>query len=453
MSYRSLREWLAIVEERGKLKRVKRDVKIEYELVAVAKEASTKYTLLFEKPLGEKLTGGKTLPVVANTTVCREDFSKALGVPVLELPEHLARAQDNPVSPVLVDQKKAPVKEVIIKDVDLYDLPIPLNHEGDNGAFITAGVAVAKDPLTGSRNVSIHRMQLRDRKHLGIFILPKHLDAFFKSAETLNKPLEIAICLGLDPIMMLSSQVAAPLGFDEFGVAGALYGSGVELVEAESINVEVPANAEIVIEGKILPHVREQEGPFGEYPQYYSPRAKSQVVEVSCITMRSDAIYQTIVPAAEEHLLLGAIARESRTLRMVKQAVPSVKALQLGIGGNRRSHLVIQIEKKNEGEVRNAMFAAFSSNPEIKHIVAVDPDVDIFNSIDVLWAVATRCQADRDLFIVPASSGSVMDPSAPDGVGAKMGIDATAPLGTLERDFKRISNPYDGRIVLGEYIE
>lgn len=452
MAIKSLREWLAVIDKEGKLKRVSRDVKLEYELIAVAKKASSKYAVLFERPVGDTLREDNRMPVVANTMVSREDFSKLLGVPVIELADCLMRAQDNPIAPVIVDKEKSPAKEVVIKDVNLYDLPIPVNHLGDNGAFVTAGVIVARDPATGKRNVSIHRMQLRDEKHLGIFMLPKHLDEFQRSAEKQNRPLEVTVSIGLDPILMLASQVTAPLGFDEFGVAGALYGSGLELVAGETVGVEAPANAEIIIEGKIIPHVRESEGPFGEYPQYYSPQTQSQVVEVTCITMRREAIYQTVVPAAEEHFLLGAIARESRTLKMVREVAPNVRALQLGIGGNRRSHLVIQIDKKNDGEVRNAMFAAFSSNPEIKHIVAVDTDVDLFNSIDVLWAVATRCQADRDIFIVPGAQGSTMDPSAPEGVGAKMGIDATAPVGSLEDEFKRIENPYDGEIELEEYF-
>jgi 2,5-furandicarboxylate decarboxylase 1 len=256
MAIKSLREWLAVIDKEGKLKRVSRDVKLEYELIAVAKKASSKYAVLFERPVGDTLREDNRMPVVANTMVSREDFSKLLGVPVIELADCLMRAQDNPIAPVIVDKKKSPAKEVVIKDVNLYDLPIPVNHLGDNGAFVTAGVIVARDPATGKRNVSIHRMQLRDKKHLGIFMLPKHLDEFQRSAEKQDRPLEVTISIGLDPILMLASQVTAPLGFDEFGVAGALYGSGLELVAGETVGVEAPANAEIIIEGKIIPHVR-----------------------------------------------------------------------------------------------------------------------------------------------------------------------------------------------------
>ena len=201
------------------------------------------------------------MPVVANTMVSREDFSKLLGVPVIELADCLMRAQDNPIAPVIVDKKKSPAKEVVIKDVNLYDLPIPVNHLGDNGAFVTAGVIVARDPATGKRNVSIHRMQLRDEKHLGIFMLPKHLDEFQRSAEKQNRPLEVTVSIGLDPILMLASQVTAPLGFDEF-VLRAPYTARFGACCGETVALKRPQTRRLLLKGNHTA-CKESEGPFG----------------------------------------------------------------------------------------------------------------------------------------------------------------------------------------------
>lgn len=450
MAYRTLREWLRDMEGQDRLRRVAKAVNLKYELTEVSKECQSRYALWFEKPVGEGYAG--TMPVVSNSAVARDDYARALGVSVMELPKRLRWAQDHPVAPVMADAASAPVKEVVEPQVDLSSLPVPVHHEGDNGAFLTSGVLVAKNPVTGERNLSIHRMQIRGKDQLGILMVPRHLSALQKMAEDLDRPLEVAVCIGLDPIMMLASQAIAPLGFDEYGIAGALYGEGVPLVSCETVDLEVPAGAEIVLEGFIPPHVRKPEGPFGEYPQYYSPQEDSQIVCLTCLTRRQDAIYQTVIPAAEEHLLLGAIARESHMLDIIRMAVPSVGALQLERGGNRRTNLVIQMEKRNDGEVRAALLAAFACAPEVKYAVAVDPDVNLFDSLDVAWAIATRSQPDQDVMIIPGVRGSVMDPSGKGPIGSKMGIDATAPMGERTRRFCRIKNPYDGQIDLKNYF-
>lgn len=452
MAYQTFRDWLSLLEQRGRVKHISRPVDLTYELTAVSKLCQSQHTLCFSHPVSDTYTQSMPMPVVANSAVCREDFAQALGVSVPELPERLLWAQEHPLAPVMVSRDSAPVKEVIQTQVNLYDLPVPVHHEGDNGAFLTSGVLIAKNPVTGERNLSIHRMQIRGENQLGILMVPHHLSALQQMAEERNEPLQIAVCIGLDPILLLASQAIAPMGFDEYTIAGALYGEGIPLVPCETVDLEVPAHCEIVLEGYIPPHVRKPEGPFGEYPQYYSPQEDSQVVTLTCLTCRRDAIYQTIIPAAEEHLLLGAIARESHMLDVIRQAVPHVRTLQLERGGNRRTNLVIQMEKKTGGDVRAALLAAFACAPEVKFAVAVDTDVDPFDSLDVLWAIATRCQPDEDTFIIPGVHASAMDPSGHGKIGAKMGIDATAPLGSLQSRFRRIKNPFDGAIDLQNYF-
>jgi 2,5-furandicarboxylate decarboxylase 1 len=205
--------------------------------------------------------------------------------------------------------------------------------------------------------------------------------------------------------------------------------------------LRVPADAEIVIEGKILPGVREPEGPFGEFPQYYGERAERHVIAVEAVTHRQDAIFHTMGGGGLEHLLLGAIPREATLLTHLQRSFPNVRDVHLSPGGVCRYHLYVQIRKRQEGEAKNIMLGAFAGHYDVKHVVVVDEDVDIHDPAEVEWAVATRFQADRDLVIVPESQGSKLDPSTRDGVGAKMGLDATKPLAAGEMVFKRIRVP------------
>jgi 2,5-furandicarboxylate decarboxylase 1 len=200
----------------------------------------------------------------------------------------------------------------------------------------------------------------------------------------------------------------------------------------------VPAHAEIVIEGRILPKIREPEGPFGEFPQYYGPRADREVIQVDAITHRTNPIFHTIVGGGVEHLLLGAIPREATLLDHLQRSFPSVRDVRLTRGGTCRYHLAVKIEKTSAGEAKNIIMGAFGGHYDLKQVVVVDMDVDIDDPNEIEWAIATRFQADRDLVVVSGAQGSKLDPSSADGVSAKMGIDATKPLATEPMEFKRI---------------
>jgi 2,5-furandicarboxylate decarboxylase 1 len=265
--------------------------------------------------------------------------------------------------------------------------------------------------------------------------------------------LDVAIAIGLDPILLLASQAITPLGVDECTIASALYKKPLELVKCETVDLEVPAHAEIVLEGRIMPNVREVEGPFGEYPKYYGPATPKPVLELTAVTTRKNPIYQTIVPATMEHMLLGSIPREGGLLQVIRNAVPNASAVHLTPGGTCRYHVVVSLDKQNDGEPKNVMFAAFSSSQEIKRVVVVDKDVDIFDPIDVEWAMATRCQAASDVVIVPRALGNKLDPSSDDGISDKMGIDATIPLNADPFRFERIRIPGEKTIRLEEYID
>lgn len=448
---KSVRQWLELIKKENYLIEINKKVNLRYELSAVGKKADGKYALQFNNTFFDDKEF--KIPVITNLLNTRQLIAKALDVSIEDVLKYFSYAQLNPIEPRIIDKKNAPVKEIINLNPNLYDLPIPIHHEKDGGRYITAGILVAKNPRTQVRNISIHRLQVLDKNKLGILILPRHLFHFFDIAEKENKPLEIAIVIGVDPILLLASQALAPLDFDEFGIASRLYDEPLELVKAETVDIEVPSQAEIILEGAILPGVREFEGPFGEYPKYYGPRSLKPVIELKAITMRSNPIYHTIIPATKEHLLLGAIPREANILQLVKNSVPNTVSVCLSEGGVCRYHAIISIDKKNEGEPKNAIFAALSSSHEIKHVIVVDKDVDIFNAEEVEWAIATRCQASKDIFIVPNALGNKLDPSSANGISDKMGIDATIPLvdGNSGK-YEKIKIPGEEEISLEDYF-
>ncbi|MDR3592082.1 MAG: UbiD family decarboxylase [Negativicutes bacterium] len=447
MKSTSLRQWLGTLKDAGLLRTVSRQVDLRYELPAVIKKADGRFAVQFNKP------SQGTMPVVAGYAGSRAMLALAMGVPLEKVSEQFYWAQANPVECRLVDKSAAPVKEVITTKVDLGQLPIPTHHEKDAGPYITGALLVAKDPVTGARNVSIHRLQVTGPDRLGILVLPRHLAHFFQAAESCGRPLDIALAIGVDPLLLLCSQAIAPLGFDEFTIAGALYGKPLELVKCETVDVEVPAQAEIVLEGRLLPGVRETEGPFGEYPKYYGPASLKPVIQLTAMTTRANPLYHTILPATMEHMLLGAIPRECGMLQMVRQAVPSAVGVHLTPGGTCRYHAVVAIDKRYEGEAKNAMFAAFASTQEVKRVVVVDQDVDIYDPVDVEWAIATRFQAGRDLFVAGGALGSKLDPSAEDGISDKLGIDATVPMGADPFRFERIRIPGETDCKLDDYLD
>jgi 2,5-furandicarboxylate decarboxylase 1 len=447
MGIKSLRDWLGYLRSNGWLRSVSREVNLRYELAGLGKKADGRYALMFNNAAGAKL------PVVTGLASTRAMFAAALGVPADKLVASVAAAQTAPRDCVLVEKNRAPVKEIVELSVDLGKLPIPVHHEKDGGPYITAGVLISRDPETGAGNLSIHRLHVLGPNKLGILILPRHLSHFYRKAEAKGKPLDIAIAIGVDPILLLASQAIAPLGFDEYTLASALYDKPLELVRGETVDLDVPAHAEIVLEGRLLPEVREIEGPFGEYPKYYGPASPKPIIELTAMTTRRNPIYHTIVPATMEHLLLGAIPREGGMLQVIKGAVPNALAVHLTPGGTCRYHAVIAIDKQHEGEAKNAMFAAFASSQEVKRVVVVDKDVDIFDPVDVEWAIATRFQAGRDLVVVNGALGNKLDPSSDDGLSDKMGIDATVPCGCDPFRFEKIRIPGEKDLDLAAYID
>jgi 2,5-furandicarboxylate decarboxylase 1 len=444
--YPDLRSWLQRLVATDRLVVARDGVSLIDELAAVAKKLELQSAVLFPKP------GQHDIPVVANLFADRSWIADSLGVPSGELLSRFQNAVRHPLP--WVEVTAAPVHDVVHRDVDLLrQLPIPKHNEHDSGPYITAALLIARNPATGIQNVSIHRCQVSGPDRIGVLLLPRHTRHYFRMAEEAGAALEIALVIGVHPACILASQAIAALDDDEMEIAGALLGQPIEMVKCRTNSVRVPAHAEIVIEGRILPKVREPEGPFGEFPQYYGPRADREVIQVDAITHRNNPIFHTIVGGGIEHLLLGGIPREATLLEHLQRSFPSVRDVRLTRGGTCRYHLAVKIEKAGQGEPKNIIMGAFAGHYDIKQVIVVDMDVDIDEPGEIEWAVATRFQADRDLLVVSGAQGSKLDPSSCDGVSAKMGIDATKPLSTEPMEFKRIHVKGTENVDLGRVLQ
>ena len=444
---RDLREWLTHLSATDRLAVAKPGLGLKHELAAVADRLELDKAVLFPSP------DGHPVPVVANLLAARGWIGDCLGVSENDLLDRYQDAVRNPLPWVEVDA--GPVQDVVHRDVDINrQLPVPTHNELDSGPYISAGLMISRNPANGIQNVSIHRCQISGKDRIGVLLLPRHTWTYARMAEEAGQALEVAIVIGIDPASLLASQAVVPLDFDEMGIVGALHGAPVEMVKCKSNNVRVPARAEIVLEGRVLPNVAEPEGPFGEFPQYYGRRANRHVIQVDAITHREKPIFHTIVGGGMEHLLLGGLPREATLLETLQRNDPSVLDVHLSRGGVCRYHLVVKIRKKQEGQAKNIMMGAFAGHYDIKQVIVVDEDVNIHDGESVEWAVATRFQADRDLLVVGNTQASKLDPTTTeDGVGAKMGLDATVPLAADAFTYTVIKVPGAGDVDLDAALD
>ena len=441
----TLRSWLRHLASSDRLVVARGGVKLKFEVAAIAKRLDGEKAVIFPSP------GGHSMPIVAGFVGHRRWMAEALGVPLRTLHSTFRRAAEHPVPWRELPTGAAPCQQHVHRNADVRSLlPIPVHNEHDSGPYITAGLVIARNPLTGIQNVSINRIQVNAPDRMATLLLPRHLHAYFRAAEQKGEDLPVAIVIGADPATLLASQAIASIDVDELEIASALHGGPLPVVKCLTNDVRVPAEAEIVIEGRLLGGVREREGPFGEFPRYYSPAEEREVIQIDCVTHRSNALYHTIVPAGMEHLLLGAIPREATILSHLQRAFPNVVDLHLAVGGVCRYHLYVQIKKQREGEPKNIIMGAFGAHYDIKQVIIVDDDVDVHDPEQVEWAVATRFQADRDLVVVGNALGSILDPSAERGISAKMGMDATRPLKVDGLSFTKIRIPGEDAVDLNK---
>lgn len=437
---RDLREFLDLLKRHGELLVVADEVEPKFEVGEYLRQSDKESgpALLFEK------VKGHSIRIAGNLVGTPRRLALAFGLQDAErlLPIYRKR-RARKIAPRRV--RSGPVKQVVVKEkkrIDLNTLGIPIYHEGDGGPYITCGVLTAKEPASGLRSMGLHRLQIKGRNRMGVHLSNPPISRFAAEAEKNGKALDIAISLGVQPVILLASIVSSP-NEDKVAIASSLLGSPIDLVKCETVDAEAPAHAEVVIEGRILPKVREMEGPFGETSGYYFSD-DSHVIEVTAITSRKDPIIQALHPTVHEVTLLGGPAGEAEMIQMLSQRGFAVKDLAISQSSN-RAHVAIALHKNHEADPRQLLHFLLSGVPYIKHAVVVDDDVNVHDPEDVEWAIATRFQGDEDLVVIPNLKARVIDPSKKEGnFMTKMGLDATVPLRLRER-FKRIGVPAEVR--------
>ena len=404
--------------------------------------------------------------VVIGMLATRERVGYLLDCEPRKLGYLLKDAVNNPIPPVVIEGD-VPCQEVVKyatdEDFDIRTiLPAPQNTEEDAGPYITLGMAYAADPETGVQDVTIHRMCLQDKDEISIYMVPggRHIGAMFEKAEALGQNLPISVSIGVDPAIEIASCFEAPTtpyGFDELQVAGSLRGKPVELCNCLSIKGKAIANAEFVIEGELLCGKRVEEDQnthtgkaMPEFPGYTGAANPSvPIIKVKAVTYRKNPIIQTCIGPSEEHVSMAGIPTEASILRMLDDALPGrCGGVYCHSSGGGKYLAIIQFKKNmpsDEGRQRQAALIAFSAFSELKHVILVDDDVDIFDTNDVLWAMNTRFQGDRDIITIPGVRCHPLDPSErtyynplmpDDGISCKTVFDCTVPF-KLKDKFQR----------------
>ena len=405
--------------------------------------------------------------VAIGVMASRERVAKLFGCRKEDLGHLVRKCAANPIQPIVTDEP-APVQEVIHRasdpDFDLYKLiPAPTNTPVDAGPYITLGMCYATHPDTGLSDVTIHRMCIQSRDELSIFLQPgsRHIGAMAERATELGQPLPISVSIGVDPAICVTScfePPTTPLGFNELSIAGALRGEPVKLAPCVSIRENAIANAEYAIEGEILPGsnnvIEDQNSHTGfampEFPGYNGPAShECWLLKVKAVTHRKNPIMQTCIGPSEEHVNMAGIPTEASILGMIDKALPGkILNCYAHRAGGGKYVAILQCRKTvhtDEGKQKQAALLAFSVFPELKHVILVDEDVDIFDTDDVMWAMTTRFQGDRDIIAIPGvrchpldpSSSPLYSPSIRDiGCSCKMIFDCTVPFDLKDR-FKR----------------
>lgn len=417
-----LRSYIDALDAAGQLARVKAPVSLEHELADVAASLARTDTGagLFENVVGADW------PVFCGGVTSHRRAAVALGCRPDEIVDVMDRVLDqaNGIAPVTVDAAAWHDNCADGPDLDAAVLPVPTHSRGDGGAFITGAVTVATDPVSGRGNLGYNRMLRLGPRRFGFNVNEwRDVGTFWKSRPDPDAPFPIALAIGLDPAIMIAAGVKTPV--DELLIAGAIRGRGVEVCRGRTVDVAVPAAAEIVVEGHLHPARRESEGPLAEFHGYHGEPWNSPTFEVSCISWRDEPIYQTIIPGWYEHVYIGnVLPREPLLRRFVRHLDPTA---DVHIPPYANGFLaVIRIDRDNPGTPKNLALAALSAHINVRNVIVVDRDVDIHEPSEIQWALTNRVHWIDDVFVVPGAQGHEMDPVADQrGVGTKVGIDAT----------------------------
>jgi 2,5-furandicarboxylate decarboxylase 1 len=433
MTFNDLKSFVDFLEEHGELIRIEEVLDSKFEVSAAIRHGAK----VTDKAILVERVKDYDCPVVGNLLGTRRRMGMALGVGEEDLVSKLLVKEKDLIPSKTVD--KGPVKEIIIRDdIDLLKtLPVLTYHEGDASPYITQGIVFMKDRETGIETMGVHRLQVKGRNRLGGFFTGKTSSEIIRNTEKRGEALEIAVAIGVDPSTLLASVIWAPFA-NKFAIAGALRGSPLDLVQAETVDLKIPAQAMFVLEGKLIPGLRETEGPFGESNGYYVT-AENPIIEINVITHQKNPIYSVFVPWDKEDGTMLDLFATPHIHKSVKSVLPSLVDIKLFFTAG---FAVVSIKKRYENEPRELLYFLLSTVPFIKIAMVVDEDVDLESQKEINWAMGTRCFPDKDVILMESVTGSPLDPTAKgkDFVVSKLGLDATKPLDKIN-DFRKIKPP------------
>ena len=423
----SLRDYIHKLDDQHRLIRVAEPISTSFEIAGVLKQMEPA-PVLFEH------VSNSAFPVVGNLFCSKAAFADYFGIPVSSIIPFLAGSiREHTPAAVITN---APCQEVVEPHPDLDSLPILLHCARDGGRYISSGVVLARHPVHG-QNADFHRCMQFSKTEMSVRVVRnRHFDRFLRDL----KAVDVAICIGNAPNVLAAAATSVDLGVDELEIANAL--EPLKLVRATTSDLLIPAETEFVIEGIVYLEKTHSEGPFVDLTETYDVVRQEPVLDVKAITHRRDAVWQALLPGALEHKLLMGMPREPTIFGKVNEVVRCLD-VNVNPGGCSWLHAIVQIDKQAGDDGKKAIRAAFAGHTSCKHVFVVDKDIDIYNPLDVEWAMATRFQGDRDLFIFPPAPGSSLDPSAEPGthVTTRLGFDLTAPLASAGKSFEKALFP------------
>lgn len=442
-----LRAFLKQLEKSGDIIKIKEPLSPKLEMAAALQRFDAGKAVIFEE------TEGFATKVVGGICGTRGRILQGLGIEAKDLYPRLQQAIKNPKKCEVVE--KGSILEVL-EEGDLTKIPILTHFDGDPGPFITSGILYAKSPDGKVENVSFHRLMVIDAKRMTIRIVPRHLHRLTQLArQSGKKSVDCCVSIGLHPAVLLAASMPVGWGVCEYDVANSLLGGGLKLVKCPNVDALAPADAELVLECRIRLDEDVDEGPFVDLSGTFDVKRKQPVIEVVGVMHRRDYIYQGLLPAGSEHMLLMGMPPEVRIWEYCMNVVPTVRGVNMTLGGNGWLHCVVSFDKVREGDPKNVLMAMFAAHPSMKHAVVVDGDIDPTNIQEVEWAIATRFKGDEDLLIVPGVRVSSLDPTADQQteMGCKVGFDATRPLGKPKEKFMKAQLTVSERVskILDKY--
>ncbi len=422
----NLRTHIKKLDAEKKIKRIKKEVSTKYEAANILAELDGT-PVIFENIKGHKMQ------IAGNLNSSRDLVAMALGTEKEKLLNLMSKSINNLKAPKTV--KTAPCQEVIEKDIDLGKLPIMTYLKEDGGPYIPSAIIVVNDKELG-RNVCFHRMMLIGKDTLSVRVVENR--GTHNALEKSKGNLEVAICIGNSTAVLLAAATSIKPNEDEFALANAI--EKTDLVKCKTVDLEVPAESEIVLEGVMTDELAD-EGPFMDLTGTLDFVRKQPTIKITCITRRKDAIYQTLLPGLSEHKILMGMPREPTILNEIKK-VAKCKNILLTNGGNSWLHAVVQIEKRKADDGKKAIEAAFKGHNSLKLVTVVDDDINPYDPLDVEWALSTRFQAAKDTIIMLNQPSSSLDPSAEKKdkektKTSKLGLDATIPWDKKKDEFKK----------------